>query len=57
MSRLRVAVIGCGGRGRGHLKILSEFDDTTLVAVCDPIEAARNTAGGYVQHLSTLRAH
>ncbi len=44
MSKLQVAVIGCGGRGRGHLKILSEFDDTALVAVCDPVEAARNTA-------------
>ena len=44
MSNLRVAVIGCGGRGRGHMKILSEFDDTDLTAVCDPVEAARNTA-------------
>ena len=44
MSKLRVAVIGCGGRGRGHMKILSQFDDTELVAVCDPIEAARNDA-------------
>ncbi|MDE0018218.1 MAG: Gfo/Idh/MocA family oxidoreductase [Candidatus Poribacteria bacterium] len=44
MSKLRVAVIGCGGRGRGHMKILSQFDDTELVAVCDPVEAARNNA-------------
>ena len=44
MSNLRVAVIGCGGRGRGHMNILSEFDDTDLVAVCDPVEAARNGA-------------
>lgn len=44
MSKLQVAVIGCGGRGRGHMKILSQFDDTDLVAVCDPIEAARNNA-------------
>ena len=44
MSKLRVAVIGCGSRGRGHMKILSEFDDTTLVAVCDPVEASRNNA-------------
>ena len=42
MSKLRVAVIGCGSRGRGHMKILSQFDDTRLVAVCDPVEAARN---------------
>ena len=44
MSNLRVAVIGCGGRGRGHMKILSEFDDTDLVAVCDLVETARNSA-------------
>jgi len=44
VSKLRVAVIGCGGRGRGHMKILSQFDDTELVAVCDPVEAARNNA-------------
>ena len=44
MSKLQVAVIGCGGRGRGHMKILSEFDDTALVAVCDPVEGARNNA-------------
>ena len=44
MSNLRVAVIGCGGRGRGHMKILSEFDDTDLIAVCDPVETARNSA-------------
>ncbi len=45
MSKLRVAVIGCGGRGRGHMKILTEFDDTALIAVADPVEAARNNAG------------
>lgn len=45
MSKLRVAVIGCGSRGRGHIKIVSEFDDTTVVAVCDPVEGARNNVG------------
>lgn len=45
MANLRVAVIGCGGRGRGHMKILSEFEDTDLVAVCDLVERARNSAG------------
>lgn len=42
---LRVAVIGCGGRGRGHLNILSAFEDTTVVAICEPVEAARNAVG------------
>ena len=45
MSNLRIAVIGCGGRGRGHMKILSDFEDTDLIAVCDPVEDARNSAG------------
>ncbi len=45
MANLRVAVIGCGGRGRGHMKILSQFKDTDLVAICDPVEGARNNAG------------
>lgn len=45
MANLRVAVIGCGSRGRGHMKILSAFEDTDLIAICDPIEGARNNAG------------
>ena len=45
MANLRVAVIGCGSRGRGHLKILSDFEDTDLIAICDPIDTARNNAG------------
>jgi predicted dehydrogenase len=45
MSKLRVAGIGCGGRGRGHLAIVKGFDDVELVAVCDPVEAARDRAG------------
>ena len=54
MANLRVAVIGCGGRGRGHMKILSEFEDTDIVAICDPVESARNNAGGHVQRIKTL---
>lgn len=45
MTNLNVAVIGCGSRGRGHMQILSKFDDVDLVAVCDPVENARNNAG------------
>ena len=45
MDKLRIAVIGCGGRGRGHLNELSAFEDVDLVAVCDPVENARNSAG------------
>ena len=45
MANLRVAVIGCGGRGRGHMQVLTKFEDTDLVAVCDLVENARNSAG------------
>ncbi len=34
-------MIGCGNRGRGHIRILKSFEDVDLVAVCDPIEPAR----------------
>ncbi len=45
MANMQVAVIGCGSRGRGHMKILSAFEDTDLIAVCDPVESVRNIAG------------
>ena len=45
MSQLRVAVIGCGGRGRGHMVILQEFEDVKLVAVCDPATEVRDRVG------------
>ena len=45
MNKLRVGVVGCGGRGRGHMRLLDSFADTDLVAVCDPFEESRNKAG------------
>ena len=41
MDKIRVALIGAGKRGRYHLRILAAFDDVDLVAVSDPVEAAR----------------
>ncbi len=54
MANLRVAVIGCGSRGRGHMQTLSQFEDTDLVAVCDPVETARNNAGDTFNGLTPL---
>lgn len=46
MAKLRVAVVGCGERGRqAHLRHLSQFEDVELAAVCDPVPAARDAAG------------
>ena len=45
MTRLAVGIVGCGGRARGHMQALQQFDDVAMVAVCDPIAAARDAAG------------
>jgi virulence factor len=46
MPQLRVAVVGCGGRARkSHLPLLKEWEDVQVVAVCDPVAAARDAVG------------
>ena len=35
---LRVAVVGCGERGRDHMQALRQFEDVSLAAVCDASE-------------------
>ena len=44
MNGLRIAVIGAGHLGRIHAKLLGQVDGAELVAISDPIEAARMTA-------------
>jgi predicted dehydrogenase len=44
-DRLRVAVIGCGGRGRVHLAILRDQPDVEIAAVCDVRREAAEAAG------------
>ena len=35
-ERLRIAVIGCGGRGDSHVSAFSAMKDAEVVALCDP---------------------
>lgn len=42
MEKVRIGVVGIGGRGRGHIRILSEFDDVELAAVCDLLPERRD---------------
>ncbi len=44
MSRLRIAVVGAGHLGRIHAKLISQVDGAELVAISDPVEAARANA-------------
>jgi predicted dehydrogenase len=43
-DRLRVGFIGCGGRGRGLLRLLSRFPDVDLPVLSDVIEPRLNEA-------------
>lgn len=45
MTDIRVGIVGCGDRGRGHMRVLQTFDDVELAAVCDPFAASRDQAG------------
>ena len=45
MDKLRIGLVGCGGRGRGHLSYLKEFDDVELVALCDVNAEALKAVG------------
>ena len=42
---IKVAVIGCGGRGKGELRAISAFEDVEVVALCDPVPEALAQAG------------
>jgi predicted dehydrogenase len=41
VSKLKLAVVGAGHLGRIHARLLSEMPDVTLVAIADPVAAAR----------------
>ena len=41
MAELKVAIVGCGGRGRGHARHIAGLDGVRLEAVCDPRAAPR----------------
>lgn len=45
MKPLQVAVIGAGHLGRIHAKLLAQVDGVKLIAITDPIAAAREHAG------------
>ena len=46
MSRLKVAVVGCGHLGTVHARLLAARSDVELVAVVDPVPMARESVAG-----------
>ena len=45
MASIPVGLIGCGGRGQGHIRALHALADVELVAICDPVAANREQVG------------
>jgi predicted dehydrogenase len=43
-SKLRVAIIGCGGNGRGHMMRYLEMPEVEVVGLADPAKASRDKA-------------
>lgn len=59
MANIPVGLIGCGGRGRGHVRALHTLADVELVAICDPVAANREQVGdewGIERHYATIEA-
>jgi predicted dehydrogenase len=46
MSMLRIAVVGAGGVAARHVRVLSGFDETRVVAVADPVPGAAEALAG-----------
>lgn len=44
MKKLRVGLIGCGGRSGDHMASLEQMDDVVVAAVADPVEERRTAA-------------
>ena len=48
-AKVRVAIIGVGARGQGHLDLLLRRDDVDLVAICDVDDRALAAAKGIIK--------
>ena len=45
MERIRVGVIGAGGKARQHMGFMKAFEEVEFAALCDPQEEERNITG------------
>ena len=44
MDKVRLGLIGCGGRMGAHMNCFEQMDNVEIVAVCDPIPERREAA-------------
>src|SRR5258707_2918886 len=55
-DRIRVAVLGLGGRGRGHIREASANQGVEVVALCDPDRKRLETAAAEHQKAAGVKA-
>jgi predicted dehydrogenase len=53
-NRVRIALIGCGGRGRYVARGMKEAPDTEFVAVCDVYKPSAEAAREWAGHAATV---
>ena len=56
MKEIRAALIGCGGRGRGHARHIAAIDGAVMTAVCDLDETRRTAAAEELGGVATYAA-
>ncbi|MGI6671360.1 MAG: Gfo/Idh/MocA family oxidoreductase [Christensenellales bacterium] len=44
MSKVRIGLIGCGGRQGAHIDALMKMDDVQIVALAEPVKERREAA-------------
>ena len=44
MEKIRLGLIGCGGRMQAHIHSFEQMDNVAVVAVADPVEQRRTAA-------------
>ncbi len=55
-DRIRVGLVGVGGRGSRHLRTVLSFPFVDVVAVCDNVTGGRELLSGAVYHLTQYLA-
>lgn len=44
MGKMKVGLIGCGGRQQSHISAISKMEDVEIVAIAEPVEERRRAA-------------